>query len=160
MFNQSPFNLLAFNESASSSGAIAVASGLEILVEIGDTTATGGTGPVVTVGDVFAGQARRRAELAGVTAIVEGLDVGLELGSITATSAQWPVLEPVSIGAVAEASGFALGIGVGSCRVSSGVSVATLGNSIQIEIGRVSAKGVLNPSDEELILLAMEAMSV
>ena len=154
MFNQSPFNASAFNADEVGGGvdATAILSGFDVVVETGDLVAF----VFVTDRSGFGKQSRILEPIEHVypvdaVAYLTPIEVCVETGSISATG-------ETHIDATAKMQGFAVGVGLGkiSCK---GDSVASIdGFDLNISLGSMKAKGIHNPTDEEILTIIMEAM--
>ena len=154
MFNQSPFNASAFNADEVGGGvdATAILSGFDVVVETGDLVAF----VFVTDRSGFGKQSRVLEPIEHVypvdaVAYLTPIEVCVEAGSISATG-------ETHIDATAKMEGFAVGVGLGKLTCNCD-SVATLtGFDMAVGLGSIKAKGIHNPSDEEIIAIIMEAM--
>ena len=80
-----------------------------------------------------------------------GIDVGIECGKLSASG-------EVHIDAAVRLSGFAIGVGCGKFSVRGDAATSMTGFDVEVKSGAMKARGIHNPSDEEIIAIIMEAM--
>lgn len=141
--------------------ADAILDGEALASDLGSVVAVGFVNPSETLGEFF-GRQRKQYERNDAVARVSGVFAESDQGWINLGIGMWHGLEyiPTSSDATATLIGCTAFVGSGKHAVSAQSSIQVRGSSVNARVGTLRAKGVLNPSDEELILLAMEAISV
>ena len=155
MFNQTPFNATAFNADDGGGGSVdatVTLTGFDVAIELGDLVAF----EFITDRGGFGKQDRvlepiERVYPVDAVVCLTGIDVGIECGKLSASG-------EVHIDAAVRLSGFAIGVGCGKFSVRGDAATSMTGFDVEVKSGAMKARGIHNPSDEEIIAIIMEAM--
>ena len=155
MFNQTPFNATAFN--ADDGGGVSVdatvtLTGFDVAIEFGNLVAF----EFITDRGGFGKQDRVLEPIEHVYPVdavvcLTGIEVGVECGKLSASG-------EVHIDATARLSGVAVGVVCGKLSARGDSVTSMTGFDVEVSSGAMKAKGIHNPTDEEILTIIMEAM--
>lgn len=155
MFNQTPFNATAFNADDGGGGSVdatVTLTGFDVAIEFGNLVAF----EFITDRGGFGKQDRVLEPIEHVYPVdavvcLTGIEVGVECGKLSASG-------EVHIDATARLSGVAVGIGCGKLSARGDSVTSMTGFGVEVGSGAMKAKGIHNPTDEEILTIIMEAM--